>query len=142
VSTTASSVLPAVVKPTPPARRRSLRPRFALWLFVTPAPVLYVAFLLIPILYAVYLSFIELKVTGGGVFGTPSRSSSDSPTTSPRLLIRSCSPRWDDWPTSGSSPYRSPSDLLSHSLCCSTCPESGSSDSHEPRSSFLTQFPA
>jgi len=70
VSTTASSVLPAVVKPTPPARRRSLRPRFAPWLFVTPALGLYVAFLLIPILYAVYLSFTELKVTGGGAFGT------------------------------------------------------------------------
>lgn len=69
MSTTASSVLPAAVKPTPPARRRRLRPRLAPWLFVTPALVFYVAFLLIPILYAVYLSFTELKVTSGGAFG-------------------------------------------------------------------------
>ena len=50
-------------------RRRTLRPRFAPWIFVTPALVLFVAFLLIPILYAVFLSFTRLKVSSGGAFG-------------------------------------------------------------------------
>ena len=52
-----------------PGRGRRLRPRVAPWAFVTPALALFVAFLLIPILYAVYLSFTRLKVTTGGAFG-------------------------------------------------------------------------
>lgn len=38
-------------------------------MFVTPALVLFSAFLLLPILYAVYLSFTRLKVSSGGAFG-------------------------------------------------------------------------
>lgn len=37
--------------------------------FLTPAGVLFVVFLAIPILYALYLSFRAMKVTGGGPFG-------------------------------------------------------------------------
>ena len=67
MSTTQRSALPRARTSRP--RRRTLRPRFAPWIFVTPALVLFVAFLLIPILYAVYLSFTRLKVSSGGAFG-------------------------------------------------------------------------
>lgn len=39
------------------------------WLFAAPAIVLFVAFLLVPIAYAVFLSFRGLRLEGGGAFG-------------------------------------------------------------------------
>ena len=46
-------------------RRRSLRPRFAPWLFLAPAIVLFTLFFIIPMLYALYLSVVGLRVSGG-----------------------------------------------------------------------------
>jgi multiple sugar transport system permease protein len=51
------------------APRRSLRPRVAPWVFLSPAIVLFVLFLVLPIFYAIYLSFMGLRVQGGA-FGT------------------------------------------------------------------------
>ncbi|MCG5216405.1 carbohydrate ABC transporter permease [Streptosporangium sp. KLBMP 9127] len=50
----------------PRADRRSRAP----YLFVAPAVLLFLAFLAIPICYAIYLSVRGLRLTGGGVFGT------------------------------------------------------------------------
>lgn len=69
MSSTVSSVRRPDVKVSPKARKGSLQPRVAPWMFVAPALALFMAFLLIPILYAVYLSFTRLKVTTGGAFG-------------------------------------------------------------------------
>ncbi|MFE9751253.1 carbohydrate ABC transporter permease [Saccharothrix saharensis] len=59
--------------PTPPvpATRRRLRtePRLAPYLFSAPAVVLYAAFTLVPIGYAVWLSFHALRQRGGGILG-------------------------------------------------------------------------
>src|SRR5699024_633068 len=49
--------------------RRTRRRWVAPYLFLLPAGVLFVAFLAIPIVYAVYLSFRGLKMTGPGPFG-------------------------------------------------------------------------
>jgi multiple sugar transport system permease protein len=49
----------------PPRRRSPLAP----YLFLLPAILLFVAFLLVPIGYAVYLSFRGLRLQGGGAFG-------------------------------------------------------------------------
>ena len=46
-------------------RRSSMQPRIAPWAFLSPALILFVLFLLIPIGYAIYLSFVQLKVDGG-----------------------------------------------------------------------------
>src|SRR5699024_11973305 len=46
--------------------RRTRRRWVAPYLFLLPAGVLFVAFLAIPIVYAVYLSFRGLKMTGPG----------------------------------------------------------------------------
>lgn len=59
---------PAVAAPAP-RRRDSTRPRLAPWLFLSPAIVLFVLFLVIPMGYAIYLSFVALRVEGGA-FGT------------------------------------------------------------------------
>jgi multiple sugar transport system permease protein len=60
------SISPAVVTPRTIARRRSsTRPRIAPWAFLAPALILFTAFLIIPIGYALYLSFVQLKVDGG-----------------------------------------------------------------------------
>ncbi|WP_043617059.1 carbohydrate ABC transporter permease [Nonomuraea candida] len=48
------------------ARRGSRAP----YLFVAPAVLLFLAFLAIPIGYALYLSLRGLRLTGGGIFGT------------------------------------------------------------------------
>lgn len=48
------------------AKRRSRAP----YLFVAPAVLLFVAFLAIPIGYAIYLSVRGLRLTGKGIFGT------------------------------------------------------------------------
>ena len=58
--------------PANPAGRRSrLRFRGAAtpWLFATPAIVLFTLFLIIPIGYAIYLSFRGFRIDGGGAFG-------------------------------------------------------------------------
>ncbi|MBB2976506.1 multiple sugar transport system permease protein [Microbacterium endophyticum] len=46
-------------------RRGSIRPTLAPWAFLAPAIVLFVLFLVIPIGYAIYLSFVGLRVDGG-----------------------------------------------------------------------------
>jgi multiple sugar transport system permease protein len=53
-----------------PRARRTLRPRFAPYLFSAPAVVLYVAFMLVPVGYAIWLSLRAYRLTGGGIFGT------------------------------------------------------------------------
>jgi multiple sugar transport system permease protein len=50
-------------------RRSSTRPLLAPWLFLSPAVLLFALFLLVPIGYALFLSFVQLKVQGGA-FGT------------------------------------------------------------------------
>ncbi|NEE01430.1 carbohydrate ABC transporter permease [Phytoactinopolyspora halotolerans] len=50
---------------TKPRRQRRIAP----YAFVTPGVLLYVAFLLIPIVYAIYLSFRGLRVAGGAALG-------------------------------------------------------------------------
>jgi multiple sugar transport system permease protein len=51
----------------PDGARRGTR---APYLFVAPAVLLFLAFLAIPIGYAIYLSLRGLRLTGGGIFGT------------------------------------------------------------------------
>ncbi|CAN5297991.1 sugar ABC transporter permease [soil metagenome] len=48
-----------------PIRRRSSQPRLAPWVFLSPAIVLFVAFLVLPMAYSIYLSFVALRVNGG-----------------------------------------------------------------------------
>jgi len=48
-------------------KRRSLQPRIAPWLFVTPAVVLAAGLLLAPLLYTLWLSFQGRKVSGSGL---------------------------------------------------------------------------
>jgi multiple sugar transport system permease protein len=57
--------------PAPPAQeyRASRRRWVAPYLFLFPAGLLFLLFLLVPIVYAVFLSFRGLKVSGGGPFG-------------------------------------------------------------------------
>jgi multiple sugar transport system permease protein len=64
--TAARPVLP-VERVSRPRRRR--RRSVAPYLMLSPAIVLFVAFLLIPIGYAVYLSFQGLRLVAGGAFG-------------------------------------------------------------------------
>ena len=52
-----------------PAYRRVRRRWGAPLLFLLPAALLFVAFLAVPIGYALYLSFRGMRVTGGGPFG-------------------------------------------------------------------------
>jgi multiple sugar transport system permease protein len=51
-------------------RGGGVRQRNVPYLFILPAAVLFTAFFLIPIGYAIYLSFLGSKVTGGGGYGT------------------------------------------------------------------------
>ncbi len=48
-------------------RKRSLRPRFAPWLFVTPAVVLAITLLAAPLIYTLWLSFQGRKISGSGL---------------------------------------------------------------------------
>jgi len=45
--------------------RRGSQPRIAPWVFLSPAVVLFILFLLIPIGYAMYLSVVSMRVDGG-----------------------------------------------------------------------------
>ncbi|MBF8189650.1 sugar ABC transporter permease [Nonomuraea sp. K274] len=54
---------------TTAGRRTRLRAVATPWLFASPAIVLFVLFLIIPIGYAIYLSFRGFRVEGGGAFG-------------------------------------------------------------------------
>jgi multiple sugar transport system permease protein len=56
-------------QPAAPTRPRRRRPHLAPYVLATPAVVLYVLFLLIPMVYAIWLSFRGLRLTGGGAFG-------------------------------------------------------------------------
>ena len=71
---TATSVRPAApltrTGSIPPRKRPRSRIRFAPYLFVGPAVVLFVLFMLVPIVYAAYLSFTAYKIQGGGILGT------------------------------------------------------------------------
>ena len=53
----------------PPSRRRRRRGTAAPYIFLTPAVLLYVCFLLVPIVYSIYLSFQGLRLVSGGAFG-------------------------------------------------------------------------
>jgi multiple sugar transport system permease protein len=53
-----------------PRKRRRSRTPFAPYVFVGPAVVLFVLFMLLPILYAAYISFTAYKLEGGGILGT------------------------------------------------------------------------
>ncbi|HEV7950069.1 MAG TPA: sugar ABC transporter permease [Glaciihabitans sp.] len=55
---------------TRPRKRPRSRTRLAPYLFVGPAVILFVLFMLVPIIYAAFLSFTEYKVQGGGILGT------------------------------------------------------------------------
>ncbi|AQZ63970.1 Possible alpha-xyloside ABC transporter, permease component [[Actinomadura] parvosata subsp. kistnae] len=54
---------------TSAGRRTRLRAASTPWLFASPAIVLFTLFLVIPIGYAIYLSFRGFRVEGGGAFG-------------------------------------------------------------------------
>jgi multiple sugar transport system permease protein len=58
-------------QPTAVRRRNGPRRQLAVapWAFLAPAIVLFVAFLLVPILYAIYLSFRGYRSDGGGAYG-------------------------------------------------------------------------
>lgn len=63
------SVARVVSHDDPPQRRPRRRRSVAPYVFLSPAILLYVAFLAIPICYAVWLSLRGLRVSGGGAFG-------------------------------------------------------------------------
>jgi len=50
--------------------RKRQRMRLAPYMFVAPAAVLFVVFMLVPIIYAAWLSFQSYKLEGGGILGT------------------------------------------------------------------------
>ncbi|WP_227497041.1 carbohydrate ABC transporter permease [Planctomonas psychrotolerans] len=52
-----------------PPKRGRIRGRFAPYLFAAPAVVLYVVFMLIPVLYAIWLSLRAYRLQSGGTFG-------------------------------------------------------------------------
>ncbi|MFC5830347.1 carbohydrate ABC transporter permease [Nonomuraea insulae] len=54
---------------TSTGRRTRLRAAATPWLFASPAIVLFTLFMIIPIGYAIYLSFRGFRVEGGGAFG-------------------------------------------------------------------------
>lgn len=54
---------------TAPSANRTRRRTIAPYVFLAPAVVLFVAFLLVPMLYSVWLSFRGLRLVGGGAFG-------------------------------------------------------------------------
>jgi multiple sugar transport system permease protein len=59
----------AAARPLQPStRRRRIRP--APYLFLAPAIVLFVAFMLVPIVYAGWMSFQTYELQGGGILGT------------------------------------------------------------------------
>lgn len=64
--------VPAVLdrhRPRAP-RRSALRSRVAPYLFSAPAMVLYLAFTVVPLFYALGTSFFAQRLTGGGILGT------------------------------------------------------------------------
>ncbi|MET3807211.1 multiple sugar transport system permease protein [Nakamurella sp. UYEF19] len=71
--TTNSGVSTAVrateLRPLPRARNGRRRNTFAPYVLLSPALLLYAVFLLIPIGYAIYLSFQGLRLVAGGAFG-------------------------------------------------------------------------
>lgn len=64
--TDAASML---VTGTPPPQNRRRRRRLAPYVFLAPSMLLFLAFLAVPIVYAVYLSLRGFRLTGGGAFG-------------------------------------------------------------------------
>jgi multiple sugar transport system permease protein len=68
-ATLAKPAVEVARKGEPRPRKRS-RVMLAPYLFVGPAVVLFVLFMLVPIVYAAYLSFTTYKVQGGGILGT------------------------------------------------------------------------
>jgi len=68
--TTTTTTMPTTTSTgsTPRTRSRRRSP-IAPYVFVAPAVVLYLAFLLVPMLYSIYLSFRGLRLVEGGAFG-------------------------------------------------------------------------
>lgn len=66
LQTDAASML---VEGADPPQNRRRRRRLAPYVFLTPAMLLFVAFLAVPIVYSVYLSLRGYRLTGGGAFG-------------------------------------------------------------------------
>lgn len=69
ISSPTTSVPPGLQPTGSLARRPRGRRRLAPYAFVAPAVVLFVVFLLLPIGYAIYLSFQGLRLAPGGAFG-------------------------------------------------------------------------
>ena len=65
-----SEATPARTEATRTRKRPRSRTRFAPYVFVGPAVVLFVLFMLLPIIYAAYISFTTYKLESGGIFGT------------------------------------------------------------------------
>ncbi|WP_144762769.1 carbohydrate ABC transporter permease [Curtobacterium sp. 9128] len=59
----------ARVTPGGVRRRRARRGRSAPWFFLAPALVLFVAFMLVPIVYAIWLSLQTYRISGGALLG-------------------------------------------------------------------------
>lgn len=59
----------STVQHRPSKRAASIRKQTVPWLFAAPAILLFTAFLLVPIGYAIFLSFRGLRLEGGGAFG-------------------------------------------------------------------------
>ncbi|MWV51339.1 ABC transporter permease subunit (plasmid) [Rathayibacter sp. VKM Ac-2803] len=71
-TTTTPAATPAVTTGAAPRRRpsRRRRGRAAPYLFLLPALVLFVVFMVVPIIYATWLSFQTYRLQGGGILGT------------------------------------------------------------------------
>jgi multiple sugar transport system permease protein len=65
-----SEATPTRTEAPRPRKRPRSRTRFAPYMFVGPAVVLFVLFMLLPIIYAAYISFTTYKLESGGIFGT------------------------------------------------------------------------
>jgi multiple sugar transport system permease protein len=72
MSATLAKPAAPVARPESQPRRKRPRSRtpFAPYMFVAPAVILFVLFMLVPIIYAAYLSFTAYKVQGGSILGT------------------------------------------------------------------------
>ena len=67
---TGTQAAPTPIAQPAPRRRTTLQPRFAPYLFSAPAMILYLAFTVIPLGYALGSSLFAQRLTGGGILGT------------------------------------------------------------------------
>jgi multiple sugar transport system permease protein len=70
MTTTSERPVALAAPASAPQRRRRSRIRPAPYVFLTPAIVLFVVFMLVPIVYAGWMSLQTYKLQGGGVLGT------------------------------------------------------------------------